>query len=52
MCQLECERHVRYANEEENLLTWHAWPIYSAAASHTDTRLVRDGLWWFQQFTL
>lgn len=28
MCQLECERHVRYANEEENLLAWHAWPIY------------------------
>ena len=52
MCQLECERHVRYANEEENLLAWHTWPIYSTAACHSDTRLVRGGLWWFQQFGL
>lgn len=52
MCQLECERHVRYANEEGNLLAWHAWPIYSTAACHSDTRLVRDGLWWLQQFIL
>lgn len=52
MCQLECERHVRYANEEENLLAWHAWPIYSTAACHSDARLVGDGLWWLQQFML
>lgn len=52
MCQLECERNVRYANEEENLLAWHAWPIHSTAACHSDTRLVRDGLWWLQQFML
>lgn len=52
MCQLECERHVRYANEEENLLAWHAWPIYSTAAYNSDTRLVRDGLRWLQQFIL
>lgn len=43
MCQLECELHVRYANEEEDHLTRHAWPMYSAAACHGDTRLVRGG---------
>lgn len=41
MCQLECERHVRYANEEENLLAWRAWPIYSSAACHSNTRHVK-----------
>lgn len=46
MRQLECERHVRYANEEENLLAWHARPIYSTAACLSDTGLVRGGLWW------
>lgn len=49
MCQLECERHVRYVNEEENLLAWHAWPIYSTAACHSDTGLVSGGPWWLQQ---
>lgn len=52
MCQLECEHHVRYANEEENLLARPAWPIYPTAACHCDTRLVRGGLWWLQQFIL
>ena len=46
MCQLECERHVRYANEVENRLAWHAWPIYSTAACHSDARPVRESLWW------
>lgn len=53
MCQLECERHVRYANEDEKPLAWHVRPIYpTAAAWHGDTRLVRDGLWSLFQFTL
>ena len=37
MCQLECEHHVRYANEDEKPLAWHAWSIYSTAACHSDT---------------
>lgn len=45
MCQLECELHVRYANEEEDYLARSAWPMYSTAACHSDTRLVRVGLW-------
>ena len=36
MCQLECERHVSHANEEEDLLAWYAWPIYSKAPCYSD----------------
>lgn len=43
MCQLECELHVRYANEGENHLARHARPMYSAAACHSDS-LVGGGL--------
>lgn len=36
MCQLEYEHHVKNANEEENLLAWRTWPIYSIAVAHSD----------------
>lgn len=40
MCQLECERHIRYANEGEKPSGWHLRPIYStAAAPHRHARL-------------